>query len=216
MRETIKLEIPTSWEDVTLEKYLTLINDMENYRDDEEAQVALMLTHLCGVEGQYLKSISKESYDMLKSKLSAFITPEDAPLVKFLEIDGVQYGFEPNLSKMSYGAYADISQYETFTIDKNWAKIMDVLYRPVTKVKGERYTIAPYIGELDESKWFKVGMDVHFGALFFFVRLQLALLQSTLSSLKETELPVSIRPILAKSGKLMQQSLNSLTGISKK
>lgn len=216
MREIITLEIPTTWEDISLSKYLTLMNDIENYRDDEEAQVALMLTHLCGVEGTYLKSISKESYDLLKYKLSAFITPEDIELVKFVWIDGIEYGFEPNLSKISYGAYADISQYDTLTIDKNWAKIMSILYRPVTKKKGDRYEIASYEGEIDETKWLNVGMNVHFGALFFFVRLQKDLLNATLNSLMETELPASIKSILVKSGNLMQQSLNLRMETSKR
>lgn len=208
MRKTLTLEIPTSWKDVTLGKYLALQNDLENYKDDEEAQTALMLHHLCGLDAQYLKSLSAESYNKVRSKLNEFISPENIELTQFITIDGIEYGFEPNLSKMSYGAYADITQYDTIQIDKNWAKIMSILYRPVTKKQKERYDIQTYDGNIDEAKWLNVDMEVHWGALFFFVHLQMDLLKGILSSLKEEEVPASMRSILARSGELMQQSLN--------
>lgn len=216
MRKTLTLEIPTSWKDVTLEKYLALQGDLENYMDDEEAQTALMLHHLCGLNPEYIKSLSTESYNTIKQKLNSFISPEGEELQQFINIDGVEYGFEPNLSKMAYGAYADITQYDTIAIDKNWAKTMAILYRPVEKKQFGKYSIKPYDGEIDETKFLKVTMDVHFGAWFFFVRLQMDLVKDTLNSLKEMELPHNIRPILEKSGELIQQSLSLPMGILKK
>lgn len=208
MRKTLTLEIPTSWKDVTLKQYLALQADMEAYRDDEEAQTALMLHHLCGLDAQYLKQLSAESYNRVRAKLNEFISPETIELTKFVTIDGVEYGFEPNLSKMAYGAYADITQYDTITIDKNWAKIMSILYRPVTKKQKDKYSIETYDGSIDESKWLNVDMEVHWGTLFFFVHLQMDLLKGILNSLKEEEIPHNMRSILARSGELMQLSLN--------
>lgn len=208
MRKTITLEIPTSWKDVTLKQYLALIADMESYKEDEEAQTALMLYHLCGLDAAYLKNLSAESYNKIKGKLTEFISPESIKLTTFVTIDEKEYGFEPNLSKMSYGAYADITQWDTISIDKNWAKIMSVLYRPVTKKIGNRYSIEPYSGEWDEEKWLGLDMEIHWGALFFFVRLQMDLLKGILNSLKEEEVPASMKSILARSGELMQQSLS--------
>jgi hypothetical protein len=109
---------------------------------------------------------------------------------------------------MSYGAYADITKWDTIAIDKNWAKVMSILYRPVTKKQKERYDIETYDGNIDETRWLDVNMEVHWGALFFFVRLQMDLLNGILKSLKEEELPASMRSILARSGELMQQSLS--------
>ena len=37
----------------------------------------------------------------------------DYPLQRNITIEGVEYGFEPNLSKMPYGAYLDISNFDT-------------------------------------------------------------------------------------------------------
>lgn len=216
MKKTLTLEIPTTWKDVTLKQYLALQSDLEAYKDDEEAQVALMLHHLCGLEPQYIKSIPVETYNKLKDRLKEFITPSAIELERFVTIDNVEYGFEPNLSNMSYGAYADITQYDTITIDKNWIKIMDILYRPVTNKKGKMYSIKPYDGNIDESRWLGVNMEVHWGALFFFVHLQMDLLKGILNSLKDEALPASMKSILAKSGELIQQSSLSLMGNLKK
>jgi hypothetical protein len=55
MRTTLTIEVPTTWGDVKLKQYLALMADLENYKDDEEAQTALMLLHLCGIQPEYLK-----------------------------------------------------------------------------------------------------------------------------------------------------------------
>ena len=208
MKKSITLEIPTSWKDISLKQYLTLQNDLEAYSDDEEAQTALTLHHLCGLDIEYVRRLSAESYNVVKSKLNQFQSPEGIELTQFITIDGVEYGFEPNLSKMSYGAYADITQYDTIQIDKNWGKIMSILYRAVEKKKYGKYAIVPYDGKIDDGKWLDVDMEVHWGALFFFVHLQMDLLKGILNSLKDQELPHNIRPILEKSGEIMQQSLS--------
>ena len=216
MKKTLTLEIPTTWKDVTLKQYIDLQNDLEAYSDDDEAQVALMLHHLCGLEPEYIKALSTDSYIKLKGRLREFISPSEIELERFVTIGGVEYGFEPNISKMAYGAYADITQYDTIKIDKNWAKIMDILYRPVTNKKGKMYSIKPYDGEIDESRWLGVNMEVHWGALFFFVHLQMDLLKGILNSLKDEVLPASMKSILARSGELIQQSSLSLMGNLKK
>ena len=208
MKKQLTLEIPTSWKDISLKQYLALQADLEAYSDDAEAQTALTLHHLCGLDVEYIRRLSAESYATIKSKLNQFTSPEGIELTQFVTIDGVEYGFEPNLSKMSYGAYADITQYDTIQVDKNWAKIMSILYRPIEKKQYGKYLIKPYDGEIDETKWLDVNMEVHWGSLFFFVHLQMDLLKGILSSLKETELPPNIKPILARSGELMQQSLS--------
>jgi hypothetical protein len=217
MKQTIKVQALTDWKDITLRKYLELMNDIESYKDDQEAVDALMLHHLCGIPYEEIPNVSAESYNVLKAKLSQFLKPEDMDLQRFVTIDGVEYGFEPNLSTMSYGAYADISRYDTISIDKNWAKIMSILYRPVTKKeKHGLYQIQQYDAKLDEKKWLDVTMDIHFGTLFFFLYLQMDLMKDTLNSLTETEAPASIKSILAESGELIQQYSNLLKETSKK
>jgi hypothetical protein len=109
---------------------------------------------------------------------------------------------------MTYGAYSDITKFKTIEMDDNWAKIMNILYRPVKHKKGDMYSIETYRGDADFQKWLDVPMDAHFGALFFLLNLQIDLLNFTLNSLKEEELPPNIKQILARSGQIMQPLLN--------
>jgi hypothetical protein len=217
MKKTIKVLALTEWKDVTLKKYLHMMADIEAYKDDEDAVTALMLHHLAGIPYEEMSNLSAESFNMLKEKISKFLKPEDMELHKFIKIGDVEYGFEPNLSKMTYGAYADISQYDTISIDKNWAKIMSILYRPVTKKeKHGLYQIEKYTGVIDDKVWLDVTMDVHFGTLFFFLNLQMDLMKDTLKSLTEKEFHPNINTILAESGEAIQQYSNLLKETSKK
>jgi hypothetical protein len=208
MIKEIELKVPTSYGDISLKKWLTLQKEMLNYEGNDEAIGALMLYHLCGLDPIYLKGIAVEHYNQIKTELGNFLQNVELPLQRFITIGGVEYGFEPNLSKMAYGAYADVSKYNSISIDDNWAKIMNILYRPVTKKKGEMYSIETYTGKEDYEKFLEVGMDVHFGALFFLLNLQSNLLSFILKSSMETEALLSIKPILQKNGAHIQRLLN--------
>jgi uncharacterized protein (UPF0248 family) len=216
MIKEIELKVPTSYGDISLERWLALQTDLKNYSDDDNAVTAVMFMHLCGLEPTYLKNISVDDYALIKTELESFISNTDLPLQRIITIDGKEYGFEPNLSQMSYGAYADITSYKELTIDDNWAKIMDILYRPIVRKKGEMYSIEPYKGEINPEKWLSVGMDIHFGCLFFFVNLLMDLLRGILNSTMVMELPHNIKSILERSGQLIPHSLNSPAEILRK
>jgi len=212
----LELKVPTSYADITLEKWLILQTELDNYKDDPDAMSAITLYHLCGLDPIYLKGLSVNDYTSIKTELESFLADTEFPLQRIIRIDGIEYGFEPNLSQMAYGAYADITQYKELTIDKNWAKIMSILYRPITHKKGEMYTIKTYDGELKEDMFLQVGMDVHLGTLFFFVNLLMDLLKGILNSTMEMELPHNIKSILERSGRLIPHLLTLPTEILRK
>ena len=212
----IELKVPTSYADITLEKWLILQTELDNYKDDPDAMSAITLYHLCGLDPIYLKGLSVNDYTSIKVELESFLADTEFPLQRIIRIDGMEYGFEPNLSQMAYGAYADITQYKELTIDKNWAKIMSILYRPITHKKGEMYTIKTYDGELKEDMFLQVGMDVHLGTLFFFVNLLMDLLKGILNSTMAMELPHNIKSILERSGQLIPHLLSLPTEILRK
>ena len=207
MKKEIELTIPTSYGDISLKKWLGLQKEIDNYEGNVEAIGALMIYHLCGLDPIYLKGLAMEDYNVIKNELASFLQDVELPLQRFINIDGVEYGFEPNLSKMAYGAYADISKFNSIAIDDNWAKIMNILYRPVTKKTGDMYSIQTYTGEDKYAKFLDVPMDIHFGALFFLSNLQISLLNSILKSSMEMEALRNIKPILARSGEHMERLL---------
>jgi len=210
MQKEIELKVPTSYGDITLKKWLAMSKDMANYKDEDEAVTALMFMHLCGLDLEYTQNLSIDSYNTLKGELLSFMNNTELPLQRFVTIDGIEYGFEPNLSEMAYGAYSDITSFKNLAIDDNWSKIMSILYRPVTNKRNRgMYSIKAYDGKMEHEKFLDVSMDVHFGALFFFVHLSMDLLNSTLNSMTQTEYPANMKLILERSGALIQQSFLS-------
>lgn len=169
--QEIKIEVPVNWAGINLKQYLGFQKDLKVYGEEDAGYMACVLHHFCKVPADILGQLDIDTYSNIKNDLIGFMGKTDLPLQRLINIKGQEYGFEPNLSKIAYGAYLDISKYDTFTIDENWSKIMSILYRPVVKKRGALYEIETYKGEINEEPFLKMGMDIHFGALSFFLHL---------------------------------------------
>ena len=210
MKKQLDIVVPQSWSAVNLENYLKLQKDLVAYgTDDEIAYVATLLYHLCGVEPGLIPKLPTNILTSIKTDLRGFMGDANYDLQRIIKVNGKEYGFEPNLSKMAYGAYLDITKYENITIDKNWNKIMSVLYRPVTSKTLNMYEIESYDSKKTEPELFdSVGMDVHFGTMFFFLRTLAELVNDTLNFSKEEEVPPAIKSILERNGEVIKQLFN--------
>ena len=209
MKQKLTIKVPKDYSAVTLKKYLEFRDAIQPYEDEPEAVEAFAFNLLCGVPVEYIYKIDSETFGKIREDLARFLSNSDYKLQRFITIDGKEYGFEPNLSQMSYGAYLDCTKWDTITIDKNWAKIMSILYRPVTKKVGLLYEIEPYNAIVDEDKFLNTTMDVHFGALFFFIDLLRTLSSSILKSMRDqTEIFPQLNTILERSGNPIVQSTN--------
>jgi hypothetical protein len=205
MKKEIKIEVPTKWSAVTLRQYLALRKDLDTYYGEDDAITACLFHHLCKFPLEYIQQLNIDTYIAIKQDLINFFNNVDLPLQKFITINGVEYGFEPDLSRMAYGAYVDISKYETFEINEQWAEIMSILYRPLNKTTGKLYDIKAYDGTIDGDTFMDVSMDIHFGTLFFLKTLLKDLLKDTQKSLTGlTGLPQTIKSVLEKNGNLTQ------------
>ena len=203
MKEEVKIVVPKDWSAITLRDYLKFRADMETYKDDEDAVEAVLFHHLCKMPVEWIQQLDIDTYINIRQDLVKFLNANELPLQRFITIDGVEYGFEPNLSKMSYGAYVDISKYETMEMDEKWADIMSILYRPVTQKLSKFYDTATYDGKIDGEKFLDLGMDIHWGTLFFLKSLLKDLSSDIQKSLMDSmEIPHNIKSILAKSGNL--------------
>jgi hypothetical protein len=207
MKQVLEIKVPNDYSAITLTKFLQMQKDLKMYEDDEEAKLATLFYHLCGIEPSTMQKIDTATFTQIKEQLLSFVAQEKFDLIPFVNINGVKYGFEPNLSEIAYGAYVDISKYDELNINENWEKIMSILYRPVTKEIGRLYELAPYTGKEPSEHWRDINMDVHFGALFFFINLSKALSRNILKSLIQNhqEIPANIKSILEKSGDLINR-----------
>lgn len=217
MKKQISIEVPNDWSAITFKQYLNLQRKLKNYEDEKDAQNMILMSELCGISVDTLIHLDKGLLDKITEEIAQFLNKTEYPLQKFITIDGVEYGFEPNLSQMAYGAYLDIAKIKQLELNDDWLGIMAILYRPVKKKRGALYSIEKYNGwsEWDKEKWEGVGMDVHFGGFFFFSRLYKDLLKGILNYTKsQMEMYPSIKSILEKSGENIQQLHNSQVMIS--
>lgn len=183
MKKEIKIKVPNSWKGISLKKYLEMYHDVETYRDEPEAFVNIIFLHLCNITPDVLQRMSNADREKIQADVMEFMSDTYYDLQRIVTIDGKEYGFEPNLAEMAYGAYLDIASIGELKINKDWAKVMSILYRPVNKKNGAVYSIEPYNGNIDEKKWLEVGMDIHFGVLTFFLNISNQLPSAILNSL---------------------------------
>lgn len=208
MKKEIEITVPKNFSAVTLRDYLPFQKDLDNYWEDgEEAVVAVTLHHLCGVNPKWIKQLPTNIYSQIKDNVNELLKKEDYELKRIIKIGDKEYGFEPDLSTMDYGLYGDISSYKELEMNKDWADIMSLLYRPITSKIGNQYQIEDYKGKKNGELFMDITMDVHLGALFFFKTLHKHLLKTTLNSLMEKEgmvIPHNIKSTLERSGELTQ------------
>lgn len=206
MKKEVEIIVPKNFSAIKLKDYLLMMKDLKAYEDNEDARTAVLFHHLCKIPVEWIQKLDVKTYTGIKNDLINLVNKVEYPLKRIIEVDGVMYGFEPDLSNMSYGLYVDISSYGSLNIDENWAELMSLLYRRVTVKTGEFYDIEQYSGMKNPAPFLDVSMDIHLGALFFLRNLLRDLLKSTQKSLKEEmEILPNINTILERSGNPIHQ-----------
>ena len=82
------------------------------------------------------------------SKMAELQEKQNSSLKKIIKIDGVEYGFHPDLDSITLGEYADLEHYIKLGIEKHLPEIMAVLYRPIKEKKNDIYIISAYDGNI--------------------------------------------------------------------
>ena len=211
MKKQISIEVPNSWSAVSFKQYDNLQRKLKNYEDEVDAQNMILISELCDISVDTLIHLDKGLLENITGELTQFLNKTEYPLQKLIRVDGVEYGFEPNLSQMSYGSYLDIAKFKNLELNDDWLGVMSILYRPIKNKRGALYSIKPYKGyeEWDKEKWEGVGMDVHFGGFFFFSRLYKELLKGILNYTKsQMGMYPNIKSILERNGENIQQLHN--------
>jgi len=138
-----------------------------------------------------VRSVSKDILDVLEV---------NTQFNKKFTLNGVKYGFIPNLEKITTGEYIDLQNY--LGKPEELHRAASVMFRPITKEYGKYYDIAPYTGSgADEMKDAPLG--VINGALVFFYDLVNDLLK---------HIPNSFRKEILETLKTSQQADSLLSG----
>ena len=93
------------------------------------------------IDAKQAQDIAIEIYAVLNQK---------AEFKDKFELNGIEYGFIPNLEDLSLGEYIDL---ETYLKDqKNLNKVAAVMYRPITKKYSDLYDIENYSASLKRQQ----------------------------------------------------------------
>jgi len=183
--KTKQFKLISSWEEVTLEKWLKLIDFASETKTKEaEETIAALST----IPKQLIKQLELKDIAAIMSKLSEFQQQQNSYLKRIIEIDGKRYGFHPDLDSITLGEWADLETFIKQDIEKNLPEVMAILYRPITEETDSGvYTIAAYDGNItiraEEMK--KMSAEQVQSALVFFWHLGNVLLMTLPSFLME-------------------------------
>ena len=136
----MKILVPKDINDITLEQYqkFAIINTDDQ---DEEFFIHKTISIFCDVDMQTVSKFpikdAKEIAEEIQNVLS-----QNVPFTSRFEMNGVEYGFIPDLEKMSLGEFVDLEN--SLKDSKDFHKAAAVMYRPVKKRFKELYTIDPY------------------------------------------------------------------------
>ena len=178
----MKITVPNSLSEIKLSQYQKFLK-IQKDNADEHILSSKMIEIFCGIP-------HKESYQ-LKAKdvyritsILADMFEQKPQLKRRFVLNGVEYGFIPNLDDMTLGEYVDLDTYIS-----NWEEIekaMAVLYRPISNTYNDKYNIEDY--KAKGSDLLKdMPMDIVFGSMLFFYRLGIDLSRVMTSYLESQE-----------------------------
>jgi hypothetical protein len=177
----VELIVPNNLNEVTLGQYQEYIK----LKDLSETELSLkMIEIFCNLKPEQVRYLKATDVRTVVTIISEMFDSKPS-LVNTFKIDGIEYGFIPNLDEMSFGEYIDL---DTFIGDwDNIEKAMGVLYRPVEMRKGNRYHIKEYeAGETEHLK--AMPLDAVLGSILFFYRLGNDLCKIMMNSLEGKEM----------------------------
>jgi hypothetical protein len=202
------------------QKYLSVAKNVDENEKDNEFLNLKALEIFCGLSLKDSYNLPVSMFESVLRQVGACFA-EQTDLVQRFKMTGsdgvtVEFGFIPNLDKMSFGEYIDLESY--ISDWDNMHKALAVMYRPIISGNKDLYGIEDYGGS---ERWADVMKDapvnVAIGALVFFYRLGSKLSKYTMNFLMEEEEKkgnTALKEALDESGVGISQYMDLLEGMS--
>jgi hypothetical protein len=181
------INCPKSWADVTLADYIHFNKQLKPYIDTDkytEKAVLFVTFNFTDITEEEYRDLPESTFSEIEKQMLDLLNTTQLPLIKSFQSGDITYGFIPNLDDMAYGEYLDLVSYTSKDIWENISTVMAILYRPITKKLLNAYTIEKYKGtppEVIDLFSNILTMDIVFGAISFFLGLQIDLMKGTLT-----------------------------------
>ena len=162
----LTLQIPENLREVTLGQYQKYLK-MEKENEDETFIAQKMIEIFCNTRLDYVMKMRWRDVQEIVTDLGIMFD-QDQRLQKQFHLNGVNYGFIPNLDEISFGEFVDL---DTYLGDwQEMHKAMQVLYRPVDISVRGRYNIKEYTAITDDTMK-EMPLAYALGAVFFLMNL---------------------------------------------
>jgi len=178
----IDITVPDKLSEITLGQYQKFLK-IQKESEDERFLSSKMIEIFCNVNLSKVMNLKLSDVNGICSILSDMFNEKPALRRRFF-LNGVEYGFVPNLEDISFGEYVDLDNYLS-----DWEmmdKAMGVLYRPIKTKYGERYSIEEYNAS-DTGVMKDMPLDAALGAVLFFYHLGIDLSMIMMNYLEHKE-----------------------------
>lgn len=180
--QSVKITIPERLADISIAKYKKFIAMATEENSDEQA-----MFHFCGLTPDQQQRMKASDRIEIRGKIANALE-EKPQLTQTFKLNGVEYGFHPKIEDISMGEYVDLDEYFKDPYH-NATQVLGVLYRPITEKKYGKYLIENYDPDKHTGEAFNdLGVDIFFGCMLFFYRLEIALHKTFLQSLPKDQL----------------------------
>ena len=198
----VEINIPESLNDITLEQYQRFLSIEQPTNED-------LLSCFLNINLEAINKINASKFDEYVVTINGLFEVKQEHELRFV-LNGVEFGFIPNLDVISYGENKDITTYVNDWQSMN--KAMAVLYRPIKQQQGKKYLIEEYDGTSKYSELMKqMPLGIVMGSMLFFWNLTNELLNCIPSYLeKEMEKQVKTELISAENGEAIRNLTTSL------
>ena len=177
-----KYYIPKAWNEITLGSFMDYMAQY-NEEDSEARKQLVLVSTLTGAPKPLLEKAKKTVIDQAIEELNKVMQVEASKQLNLIiEIDGIEYGFHPNLHELRLKEFVDLDN----KLSNGWEsmnEVMAILYRPLTKKKGDKYNIEEYDFKTAKKRaeMFKqeLSVDTVNGAAAFFLNIAVGYLKIT-------------------------------------
>jgi len=207
----MKITIPSSLADITLIQYQEYHQEIErrkNLPDSDEYLAIKKIEIFCKLSREQIMNIEYGDVQNISDILDNILESQPSLVEKF-EVDGIRFGWLPELDKMTYGELLDLNGNIS-----DWSAMhiaMGVLYRPIkNEIKNGLYNIEKYEGEKYHKQLRNMPLSAVIGSMVFFWNLGLDCLKYITKSLETNQVEFKNQLNLIETGIGTQRSTNLL------
>ena len=171
--------ISTKYSDQTLGTYV----DFMAAGEDTVSQIQA----ITGLKRDDIRKIDVTQIEKIVTAYANGLKNDEKVFQKFIDIDGIKFGFHPNLKSMTFGEWLDLSE-----LSKNFPhqlpELMCILYRPVIAEINQQYKIEEYDSDVHlkyAPQMRKLNLANVNAALLFFSTLRNDLVNNTPAYLEQ-------------------------------